>query len=244
MSFILGSLTPFAVERYAPHLFQVVDDKRGVSALYTAAEWPKPGCFTPTAAVMAPAVSAATYLSEKGSLNPDSMIESGIAVVGNKGTLGITLSASQPGETLLVRKIEGVVYKHQPAPAQWSAQRPLQSACGSPQRREFALGLSGGRATDLEDSGIVGGMYGVATPTEIPDEELGDEFTITQIDFAKVEIDVSTSDGYYEFGITISYVLDGRELSETLGTEDEPYKLYGGNSLTSYYEDGTEVSTP
>lgn len=98
-----------------------------------------------------------------------------------------------------------------------------QGACGDVYERVFALNLDEPSIADMGLQGEPAAQTGAAPPVD----RLGPAFKISASDPALVRVDVTSCSGYYEWGIEVTYVVDGRERSRLIGTLTDPLRSWG-----------------
>ena len=233
---ILNPLASQAVERWGSPFLQGIDNTIGRSALYVKeTSWPWQPCGNGTAAVMPEGPAAETLIASAQGLDPFLLTESGVTVVWGRASMTILLSATQPEDTLLIESITPRVYKFTEGQAPWTT-TPPGSACGGLDQRSFLLNLQTGRGT-ITDQGILKGPGEGPLPAKVPSESLGHAFTVAQDDAAEITLAVTPQDGYYEFGLEISYSINGQSQTTNLGSSEDPYRAGGGTAVQSYRVD-------
>ena len=146
------------------------------------------------------------------------------AITWYRGELRLAITAATP-EPIYLTRIEPTVFKRQRIVPAWGLE--FSPGCGSPaQYRLFQTVLDRGSIRDL---GVIGQDSASGGPyKDAPASPLGETFTVTQTDPAELVFHVYACDGYFEWGLKITYIAAGQEHTTTVGTEQQPLKAIGG----------------
>ena len=139
-------------------------------------------------------------------------------------------------DSVLIERIEPVIYKTEEVQPRWSLDEPNPD-CGGFTTRKGILQLRAGEGMMLD--------YGDSW--EVGDDErmnqFGSFYSISDDDQMGMRVAVGACDArYYEFGLDITYSLRGVEYHEEVGSET-PFKIIGGDATEHYLSSGSPYPT-
>jgi len=95
-----------------------------------------------------------------------------------------------------------------------------QGGCGDVYTRLFKLDLDANRLVDA-------GVYGGGADATVRSTPLGQAFTVSRTDPARIMVFAQSCAGAYEWGLRITYVVDGAEHHLDVGTPQQPFRSAG-----------------
>jgi len=188
--------------------------------------WPRyRGCDAATQTAFPDSVPAGQP-GDGGAANPDLRDN----ILNNGGAAWVqghlTMTMTGIGDAVVaITNLKQLVYKKTDSAPAW-LYVPL-GGCGDVYERLFALNLDNG---SFRDMGIQGeARTGVAPPSEA----LGPAFTVSRADPALIVVDVLSCHGYYEWGLEVTYVVEGSQRVKVIGTPTQPLRSWGATSATT-----------
>lgn len=137
----------------------------------------------------------------------------------------LSLLLSMHGDAVAsILGIKPLVYQRSQVVPKWTF--APEGGCGGLYTRTFDLNLDAGTIVDegVQGSGI--------NPGSIPSNPLGAEFTVSRTDPASIVVDAHSCNGLYEWGLRITYVVDGNEMTLDLGSAAKPFRSVGLTNQT------------
>ncbi|NUT35268.1 MAG: hypothetical protein HOV79_19615 [Hamadaea sp.] len=207
---------------------------------------PAPVAFTKTWPLARNCDAATTVAVLRNGPKPDQvrspvdrneLVGSGSAVFGN-GWLYITISVTDD-RVISVTDVRPVIFRKGPAEASWIYEP--QGGCGDQYSRLFELDLDGPL---LKDLGVQGPEELAPPGVRVPAQPVGQAFTVSKSDPAEIVVTARGCRAYYEWGIQISYVADGHQLTYDIGSAANPFRSIGvlGQKAPVYADSSQEAT--
>jgi hypothetical protein len=188
--------------------------------------WPvAPGCYPATEVAVFPGGPRPPV---GGPVNPDprnELAEHGGAAFG-QGFVTLTLTTTGNAVAQIV-SIHPVFYRIGSRRPTWVYQ--AEGGCGETYSRIFALNLDKRTFTDQGLRGNPSALTGTARPLAA---SLGHSFHISPSAPAQITVVATACHAYYEWGLQITYVVGGHEVTKDIGTKTDPLRSVGALSAS------------
>lgn len=236
LGFVGGQMAPQIVERYLPRAITGIEEvSETTSSLYVhESSWPYAPCSSPPPTAAGLSGEVTPFTARESGVRPDpiKLIESGTAVPWGRASLTVILSSKNVSDIIMIQDVRAVIYDYKEPDPAWVVQSE-PGACGGAYRRVFDLNLQKGAST-VEDLGIQAGAG--TQPSSIPTESVeSGAWTVSQNDISEITFVAEPTDGYYEYGIEIEYVINGQQHVRSIGTPEDPYRVIGGKMPKNSY---------
>jgi hypothetical protein len=203
--------------RYVPSLLDRSEVSVGEDVLHVHSEWPLSPCSAVALAGLPGAPAPTAYDGTQRPFGTAELSTLAPPIAYRRGWLVLTLSGTGSG-TLLIDDVDVQVFREdEDVTPEWAL---LEGAGGcGPSTRWWLMDvvLAAGQG-ELVHRG----------PSRV-----------SRTDPAEVHVHVSSCDRYYEFGLVISYTVDGEDRVARVGSEEQPFRVVGGAARALYTSSGS-----